>query len=210
MPFLLDHKRPAIPGYLTEDSTLGDFLKWAQTQLPEGRVVTQVRLDEQILEGPALHAARRNPLASSTLALTTADRKELSLTTLGKLAALIQWLAPQHQQIASALERGEISAGLQRLQGVISAWQQIQSAYANLAKLLLLDLSELPVREITGEAALQDFCHQLGEIQTALQNRDFVLLADILQYEMDGARETWMALLQSTLGVVDPAAACTA
>jgi hypothetical protein len=45
----------------------------------------------------------------------------------------------------------------------------------------------------------------LGEIQTALQNQDFVLLADILQYEMDGAVANWMALLEATLGVVEPA-----
>ena len=65
-------------------------------------------------------------------------------------------------------------------------------------------MRELPVREMNGEAVLEEFCRQLGEI-TALRNRDFVLLADILQYEMDGAMANWMALLEATLGVVEPA-----
>jgi hypothetical protein len=103
------------------------------------------------------------------------------------------------------LERGQTQAALDRLKGILSAWQEIQAAYGNLVKMLELPLKELPVRELNGEAVLEEFCRQLGEIHTALHNRDFVLLADILQYEMDGAMANWMALLEATLGVVEPA-----
>jgi hypothetical protein len=40
-------------------------------------------------------------------------------------------------------------------------------------------------------------------MHTALQNHDLVLLADILQYEMDGAVANWMNLLESTLALVE-------
>ena len=70
-----------------------------------------------------------------------------------------------------------------------------------------LSVKDLRVHDLSGEAALDEFCRQLGEIQTALHHQDFVLLADILQYEMDGAVANWMALLEATLGVVEPVAA---
>ena len=206
MPLLLDDRQPALPPYLTSDSTLGDHLSWVQTQLPEGRVLTQIRLNEVLLDSAQLAAVRKNTLASGILSLTTADRRELALTTLGKLAALVQWLAPQHKEVAATLERGDIQPALNRLQELISAWQQIQSAYANLAKLLEISLAELAVGELKGDTVLQEFCNQLGEIQTALQAKDFVLLADILQYEMDAAVTHWINLLSATLGVADPAA----
>jgi hypothetical protein len=194
---------------LTEQSTIGECLKWAQGQLPAGRVLVKIQLGDTVLEGEALTQARREPLGGATLALTSAVQKELSLTMLGKLAALIDWLAPQHKDVAGMLERGQTQVALDRLKGILSAWQEIQSAYGNLAKMMELSLKELPVRELTGEAVLEEFCRQLAEVQTALHNRDFVLLADILQYEMDGAIANWMGLLEATLGVVEPEASAT-
>ncbi len=206
MPLLLDDRHAPLPPFLTSDSTLGEILQWAGTQLSDSRVVVQVRLEDRVLEGDALSAARKEPLADGTLAVVSADRRELSLTTLGKLAALIEWLAPQHKQVAASMEKGDVQLGLQRLQEILTAWQRIQLTFGNLARMHGIVLSELRVREVTGEAVLEEFCGQLGEIQTALERRDFVLLADILQYEIDGAVANWMGLLQSALGVIDPAA----
>lgn len=207
MPVLLDHHRQSLPGTFTTHSTIGDILQWARTLLPAGRVVVSVKLDQTLLEGAALSDARGKPIGKSTLTLTSADQKELSLTMLGKLAALIEWLAPQHKDVASLLEQGNTPLALQRLQGVLSAWQQIQAAYGNLAKMLEITPKGLVVHDLNGESVLEEFCRQLGEIQTALQNHDFVLLSDILQYEMDGAVANWMALLEATLGVIEPVTA---
>jgi len=136
--------------------------------------------------------------------------KDLALTTIGKLAALIEWLAPQHKDVARMLEQGNTNTALSRFAELISAWQHIQFAYSQLAKLLNITMNELPVRDLGpsgGEIVLNEFCDQLTEMQSALQNKDLVLLADILQYEMDGAVANWMALLESTLAVVEPSSA---
>ena len=100
---------------------------------------------------------------------------------------MVQWVTPQHKEVAALLEQGKQAEAFEKLARVFATWQQIQNAYAGLAKLNNVVLSQLPVRELTGEAVLNEFCRQLGEMQAALQNRDLVLLADILQYEMDGA-----------------------
>jgi len=205
MRLILDQETVELPKVLTQESTIAEFLKWAQGRVAKGRVVVKVELEGTVLEGPALSQARRDAIGMGTLSLTTADQKDLSLTMLGKLAALIEWLGPQHKEVAGMLERGQTQAGLDRLKGILSAWQQIQEAYGNLAKMIELPLAELPVHDLNGSAVLEEFCGQLSEIQTALTNQDFVLLADILQYEMDGAMANWMALLEATLGVVEPA-----
>jgi hypothetical protein len=203
MPLILDQISRELPPNLSPDSTIGDCLKWATSLLPKGRVIVSIQLDGKILEGPGLSHAKRDTLGQVSLEMVSADQKELALTMLGKLAALIEWLSPQHAQVALMLEQGNTQQGLERLQGIVSAWQQIQAAYGNLAKLLALDLKTLPVHDLNGEAVLNEFCERLGEIENALNNQDFVLLADILQYEMEGAIANWMALLEATLGVVE-------
>jgi hypothetical protein len=156
------------------------------------------------LEGKDSAMAARVPAPPvSPVSSEIRDPAELALTTLGKLAALIEWLSPQHADVAGMLERGETQRGLQRLEEITKAWQQIVAAYASLAKMLGITLKELPVHELDGEALLNEFGRQLAELQTALQKQDFVLLSDILQYEMDGVVANWMALLETTLGVVE-------
>jgi hypothetical protein len=207
MPVLLDNEPQHLPTNLTNKATVEQLLKWAGARVHKGRVLVKIQLGQEVLEGPALARARTEPLGTATLALTTADQKELSLTMLGKLAALIEWLTPQHKEVALLLERGQTQHALERLGQILSAWSQIQEAYGKLAKMLDLSLKDLTVREMNGETVLDEFCRQLGEIRTALEGKDFVLLADILQYEMEGAIANWMALLEATLGLVEPMAA---
>jgi len=206
VPILLDKQPLALPNYLTSHSTLSDVLKWVRTLLPAGHVIVKVEKDGEVLDGATLTQSRRLPLEDSEVSLTSGIQKDLALTMLGKLAALIEWLAPQHKEVAGELERGSTQHGLDRLGNILSAWQQIQEAYGNLARLLEISLKDLPVHEMNGESVLNEFVRQLSEIQGALEQRDFVLLSDILQYEMDGAVANWMALLESTLGIVEPVA----
>jgi len=135
------------------------------------------------------------------------EQKDLSLTMIGKLAALIEWLAPQHREVAELIERGDTKHALDRLHKIISEWHAIAAAYANLAKMLRISLAELPVNDLNGDMVLNEFCRHLEEIQTALKAQDFVLLGDILQYEFDAAITNWMSLLEATLGVVEPVSA---
>jgi hypothetical protein len=201
MPILLDEAPAKSP--LPTSVSLGDAIAWATSGLPAGRIVTTVELDGKALDGVELQQARGTELGGRTLNLRTQSRKDLALTTLGKLAALIQWLAPQHKDAAQLLEQGNAGLAFARLGQILAAWQQIQAAYSGLAKLLNITLKELPVRHLTGEHVMNEFVAQLTEIQTALQNHDLVLLADILQYEMDGAVANWMSILEATLGVVE-------
>ena len=203
MPILLDQ----APATISSNSTLAEAVAWAQAQVPAGRVITHLELDGEPLNGSAVNNSC--PLGSRTLSIVTRSRNDLALTTIGKLAAMIEWLSPQHKDVARMLEQGNSATALARLGEILSAWQQIQGTYAGLAKLLGITMSELTVRDLGsrgGEIVLNEFCNQLSEMHSALKTQDLVLLADILQYEMDGAVANWMALLEATLAIVEPCA----
>jgi hypothetical protein len=199
-----------IESPLPATATLSDALAWANTQLPPGKLITRIQLGDTLLEGDAIGNARSTPLAGKTLSLASLDTHELSLSMIGRLAALIEWLAPQHKQVAALLEKGDQAAAFQGLARIFSTWQNIQSGFGNVAKLNTLTLATLPVRRLHAEALMNEFSGHLTEMQKALQNRDLVMLADILQYEMDGAVANWMSLLEATLSVVQGETAAAA
>ena len=207
MPILLDRSPAPSSAGLDADPTLAQALQWAQSQVQPDHVIVKVELDGELLGSASDNSGL---LAERTLAISTRPRKDLALTTIGKLAALIEWLAPQHKDVAQLLEQGNTNTAMTRLAELISAWHQIQEAYSNLARFLNITMNQLPVRDLGsagGEIVLNEFCNQLAEMQTALKNQDFVLLADILQYEMDGAVANWISLLESTLAIVEPSSA---
>lgn len=185
---------------LLADATLGDAMAWLQESIAtSGKVVIKVEMDGQTLQGPALQTARSWPIRQRVIAFSTADERTLARTTIGKLAALIEYLHGQHVDTAQLLEQNQTPKALAKLGEIISAWSQIHTAYSNMITMLRLDLKKLPVRQLTADQVLANFASQLVSMQQALQNQDMVMLADILQYEMDGAIETWVSLLEATM-----------
>ena len=180
----------------------------AQSQLPDGKIITKIELEGLPLEGEALATARPQPVGGRKLALCTSDRKELSLSMLGRLYAMVEWLTPQHKEVAALLEQGNQAAAFEKLGRVFSMWQQVQSAYSSLAKLNDIVLSKLPVRELTGEAVLNEFWGQLGEDCKPPSRTATSSPRRYSWHTRDGRRAAnWVSLLESTLAVVEPEAA---
>ena len=202
MTILLDSE-PVQPE-LDEHATLADALIWVQNQIADtGKVIVKVELDGTCLNGPAFTQSQSALIGTRRVGISTADQTELARAMIGKLAALIEYLGPQHRQVAALIEQNQTAKAMAQLGQVLSAWQQIQHAFSNLLSMLDLRLENLVVVERPAGDLIADFSRQLGEMQTALQNQDMVLLTDILQYEMDGAIANWTNLLALLLGIVD-------
>jgi hypothetical protein len=190
---------------LLETATLGDAMAWLQEKLATtGKVVIKVEMDGKSLEGPDLTNARGTPIAERLVAFSTTDSRVLARVMIAKLAALIEFLAGQHGEVAKLFEQNETANALQRLSGVIASWGQVHEAFSGMVTMLKIDLKEMKVGEFPASDLLADFAGQLKSMQEALQNQDMVLLADILQYEMDGAIATWVGLLEATLARLEP------
>jgi len=197
MPVTLDQK-PAKTG-----RTVGETLDLIRAELPEGRVIVNVQLNGETLDATNLALHRQTAIDAQNLAVETTPKAELARATIGKIAALIEWLHPRHAETAALFEKGQHTAGLEKLKELLSAWGQIQAAYSGLVTLMGLDLATLQVGERSANGVLSDFAGQLSEIQNALVNQDMVLLADVLQYEVDNIVTSWVALLEATLARVE-------
>jgi hypothetical protein len=189
-------------------NTLADALDLAQGKISgTGRIIVTVHVDGEELSGQQISNGSSFSIVDRTVRLGTADQKQLSLTLLGKIHALVEFLGRQQIDVAGAIEKGQQAVALKQLAEVLGAWQQIHAAYSGLVNMSRLDLAALQVGQRSGQEVIQQFSQQLREIADALSNKDMVMLADILQYEMDSAIQNWNDLLAATLGAIDPDAA---
>lgn len=200
MPITLDQN----PVDLGPMPTLGNALDALTKHLAgSGKIIINVAVDGQPLDGQALTAGSLMDINDRHVAVATADRDAMARQMIGKLAALVDYLATQHRAIATLIEQAQTPKALNQLTSTLSAWQQIHASFSSLTQMLQIDLDRFQINEIPARDLLLEFQGQLKEIQTALENRDMVLLADVLQYELDRAIEIWQTLLASVLGVVD-------
>ena len=89
---------------------------------------------------------------------------------------------------------------MERLSGCFSTWQNAQESVLKTAQLLRIDLNAVQVAGRSLTTLLHDFTEQLRQIKSALENRDFVHLGDILDYEITQTSSQWRAALQAMRG----------
>lgn len=189
-------------------ATLSDNLEWVRTALAaRGRVLVKVQVDGAWLSGPALVERSREPMGDATVRCESEDRGELARRTLAKLWAVVTSLREQHASVANEFQSGRTVPANAQFIGIIQGWQQVYEAFGSLVKMLNLDLSTLSAGEIPALRLVASFQHQLQELAAAVRTQDTVLLADMLQYEMEATVSDFQKLLAATLGWVD--AQCT-
>ena len=71
--------------------------------------------------------------------------------------------------------------------------------------LLGLDLSKLQIEGKKANELLDEFAAQLRTVKEALENRDYVQLSDILQYELQDVAPRWQGLLDQLVEQIDKA-----
>jgi hypothetical protein len=80
---------------------------------------------------------------------------------------------------------------MERLSGCFTAWNAARESLQKTTQLLRIDVDTVTVNGRTLADLLADFTDQLREVKLALEGRDFVSLADVLQYEMTETTEHW-------------------
>ena len=86
---------------------------------------------------------------------------------------------------------------MEKLSGCFTTWQHAQESVLKTAQILRLDLSTLIVDGLSLTDLLAEFTAQLRDIKSALENRDFVHLNDILRYEATLTSQQWRTALQA-------------
>jgi len=172
-----------------------------QVVAEQGRAVVSIQCDGQEVGAEALTAALSKPLNEfQRVELTSAPAKEVAEAVLNQAGALVAETERNHSDIVELLNEGNTVRGMELLGGSFRLWQQAHDAVTQAVRLGRIQLDQVEVEGVSSVEIINGLKDKLGQIKDALEARDYVMLADILQYELGQTVQSWIALINRLRG----------
>lgn len=168
--------------------TIGQLLSHIQR---DNRLVTNLLIDGQEPDLDRISTIRHSLLNSHTLFIETADPEIMALDALDEVEEQLRETDRSRADAVAMLQRGQTNKALEKLSGCFSTWQNAQESVLKVAQLLRINLEGVSVLGMPLTQLLGSFGEQLRQIKSALENRDFVTLSDILTYEANETSSQW-------------------
>jgi hypothetical protein len=179
--------------------TVGQVLSHVQR---ENRLVVHLLIDGREPEIGAMGDVRRSLINGHTLFIETAEPRQMALEVIDEVEGQLDETDRLKTEACSLLQKNGIGKAMEKLSGCFSTWQSAQESVLKTAQLLRIDLAKVMVGERSLQHVLVEFTGQLRQIKSALENRDFVTLGDILTYETTETSAQWRAALGAMRGVI--------
>ena len=180
--------------------TIGHVLSHLQG---DNRLVINLLIDGEEPDLSRIGTIRRSPLTGHTLYIETTDPRQMALDVLVEVEAQLGEADRLKSDAVDLLQRNSPFKAMERLSGCFSTWHTAQDAVVKVAQLLRLDLNGIRVDGRPLRQLMTDFSTQLRQIKSALEDRDFVTLGDILMYEATETTGEWRAALRAVRGAVE-------
>jgi len=168
--------------------TLGQLIAHLQK---DNRLVVHVLVDGEEPDLSQMGSVRKIALNQHTLFVETADPCQLAIQALTEVEAQLDEADRLRGEASDLIVQSQHQKAMERLSGCFSTWQHAQESVLKTAQLLRLDLEAVESEGQPLTETVRQFAEQLRQIKSALENRDFVLLNDILTYEAVQTTARW-------------------
>ena len=165
--------------------------------LGQRRIVAEVSVDDVDVvwgDGSELWSI---PFAdSSVLSVHTDAALRMTSALLERAMEVLPELANRHRQAAEALRVGDIEGGINSTLEATPWWEEITAVCDNAGLLHGIDFAsdEWKPTGDTIASAVERLREQLGEFREAAEAQDYVLLADLLEYELAPMADEWQTI----------------
>lgn len=182
---------------LSPDTTLEKALQALQSEYcDDDTVIVSFSCDGAEVAADAMTATLNKTVDSfGRLDVVTGTKVSLVADAMEQSAQCIDESDVARERIAELLTAGNTTDAAQSLGECFAVWQQIHQAVAKSVQMLDIDVDRV---EVDGEpltALISRPKETLLQIKGALESHDYVLLADILQYEFGEVIESWHRLV---------------
>lgn len=175
-------------------TTLGQVLAHLQR---DNRLVVHVLIDGEEPDLDHLPTVKQSSVSGHTVFIETADPRQMAIEVLDEVESALDEADRLKTEAADLLQRNQNGPAMEKLAGCFTTWQHAQESVLKTGQLLRIDLSLIRADADAGsmQELFEEFTRQLKQIRTALENRDFVTLSDLLLYETTQTSAQWRSAI---------------
>lgn len=179
-------------------ATLAHLLRQVRSSLDPSSIVVGVSLDGAPLTDQSLSDALARTLEGvAQLDLETQPRTAAVAAALRESADRLELAGAAQGELAALFTSGPASEAARGLSSLLNVWAECHQALSQSSELLARDLGSAEIDGATVQAHLEQLADRLRELRDAFESRDYVLVSDLLAYEMPGLCTRWRELLES-------------
>ncbi len=172
--------------------TVRNLIDELQPELGAQRLVVSIAVDGRQLGQQELDAGLALPLGSDVqVDFESGDRLDVVRVALRELSQALHDAGAGHHSAAQQLQAGQVADAVQQVGELIQVWTTCRDAIVQCSGVLGRNLLNEDVAGAPVAGQFTALTARLREMRDALESRDMVLLADLLQYEMPQLCEEW-------------------
>ena len=191
----LDGRRLSLD--LAGPATLRAILDRVKAAHLESRLVVEVSVNGRPIINDALLDGLDQPAADTDqIDLGSAEPASLVNAALAEMVEQMDLAGAAHRDVAAALQAGRTGEAVGQFGRLLSIWQNSRTTIVECSRLMEQDWSNREIDGRTLTAHLNDLTARLREVRDAFEARDYVLLGDLLQYEMPDVCATWASIFR--------------
>ena len=171
----------------------------------EDRILIAIRCDDEEVVGEELEEILGTPLSEfDRVEFQTGSARDLAGDVLEHVSAMLIETREVQSQVVDLLGQGSTPRAMDLLSGCFGVWKQAQEGLSRVAEVLHLDLDTVEFEGATVGEFIGELAAALRKIRESLTTRDYVMLADVLAYELEPICERWPRLNGVLLKRVSP------
>ena len=166
----------------------------------EKRLVVGILCDGEELAGAVLEKKLDEPLSRfDRLEVRTALVSDLASELLIQTTEMLDQARQVQSEVVELLSQGSTTRAMELLSDCFGVWKNAQECLQHAAVALGLELDDVRFEEATVAEFMSEVAAALRTVRESLEARDYVMLSDVLAYELDPLTERWQRLNEAVL-----------
>jgi len=172
----------------------------------DANIVISLACDGQPVEADRLQEVLDSPLEKfDRIEMRTVRVREQVAAALLQSIDVLHDSSQMRESVADCLNQGRHEQAMDEMRKLLEAIRQVQQTTLISCQLLGIEPATVRADDVEFNSILNDVRNSLTELKDSMENQDFVLVSDLLRYELAGPLEGWLAILNQLHSQADPA-----
>jgi len=169
-----------------ENETLGQLITQLEEWIKDNkRVIVQTKLEGKSLsEKDKKILLNRKVSQFKILELSTVNLWQWAIDSLEEIKIYLPEIARQMEKVSFLIQQGNYKSAFSLLGRYTGLWDEINEALGKIEKIFALDYTQILLKEEKTSYEMRQMVQFLKRAKRAIEDKDFLTLADVLEYEL--------------------------